>query len=454
MKNLNLLLLGLILFTQVGNAQWTSLGSGIDETPRAIWSLAIPDKNTIWAFTVNPSNFFNPVSEFSRSTDSGETWQAGNLDISSNLLVGYPFALDSLTSWLCTTDLANPVSGKLYKTTDGGLSWIHQSTAYTGFNESPTAVHFFDDNTGVTFGAQSNDDYNDQISIYTTTDGGDMWTKVTTPNIPTQLSGEGMTDFLGSSIYAVVDNTIWFPTLFGRVFKSENKGLTWEVFETGLQGTPRQEPISIAMQDSLVGILVSPNPNEVVKTIDGGETWVFIDLPASTTKTSQVKYIPGTLGTYLIHDAFDSQSTKVFITNDAGATWEIIETNVSLFCAQFISPTVGYGGGNIINSETGGIYTWEGSELVSTKFVSDSKIGIELSPNPVTDNLRIQFPINSTPELITIRDNSGTTLYAQEIPKGFSEHSYSTKNLPSGVYYLGLLFEDKYYIKKFVKINN
>ncbi len=390
MKNLKLTLVGLItiFFLQNGKTQWTNLGTGIAQSPRSIWSIAVPNENTVWAFAIDANNFLNPVFEFTQTTDGGETWQTGIYDIDPTLLVGSAFALDSLTLWLCTSDLENPVSGKLYKTTDGGITWTHQNTAYNGFNKVPTAVHFFDEDTGVTFGAQFADDYNNQISIYTTTNGGTVWNEVLPPNIPIQLPGEGMTDRLGNGIYSVVGNTIWFPSTFGRVFKSKDKGLTWEVFETGLQGLPPQDPISIAMQDSLVGILVSDNPNEAVKTTDGGETWEFIDLPASTTQVFQIKYIPSTPGTYLIHDGFDDQSTKAFLTKDVGTTWEIIETNVSLFCSEFLSPTVGYGGGAIINSETGGMYKWDGYELVD----SQCPVDISFTTQSQIDSFPILYP--------------------------------------------------------------
>ena len=450
MKNLQIILLGFIitLFIQTGNAQWTNLGSGIEESPRTIWSIAVPNENTVWAFAIDANNFLNPVFEFTKSTDGGETWQPGIYDIDQTLLVGSAFALDSNTLWLCSTDLGNPVSGKLYKTTDGGMNWVHQNTAYNGFNEVPVVVHFFDENTGVTFGAQFNDDYDDQISIYTTTTGGNLWTKVIPSNIPPQLSGEGMTDRLGNGLYSVFGNTIWFPTTLGRVFRSKDKGLTWKVFETGLQGLPPQDPISIAMQDSLFGILVSDNPNEAVKTMDGGESWEPIDFPVSATQAFQVKYIPGTQGTYLIHDGFDDQSTKAFLTHDAGETWDIIETNVSLFCSEFLSPTIGYGGGDIINSETGGIYKWEGDKLVSL-FEEPNPLSLTVAPNPATDFLAIQFPENiSGPLNVSLFDIQGRLMSQQFIEQG---HGINIKDLPNSMYLLKTVIGDKIYSGRFLK---
>jgi photosystem II stability/assembly factor-like uncharacterized protein len=430
MKNLKLTLVGLItiFFLQNGKTQWTNLGTGIVQSPRSIWSIAVPNENTVWAFAIDANNFLNPVFEFTKTTNGGETWQTGIYDIDPTLLVGSAFALDSLTLWLCTTDLKNPVSGKLYKTSDGGITWTYQNTAYNGFNEVPTSVHFFDEDTGVTFGAQFADDYDNQISIYTTTNGGSSWNKVLPPDLPTQLSGEGMTDRLGNGIYSVVGNTIWFPTTKGRVFKSKDNGSTWEVFETGLQGLPPQDPISIAMQDSMVGILVSDNPNEAVKTINGGETWEFIDLPTSTTQAFQVKYIPGTPGTYLIHDGFDDQSTKAFLTKDAGTTWEIIETNVSLFCSEFLSPTVGYGGGAIINSETGGMYKWDGYGLVDLQCPVD----ISFATQSQIDSFPILYPncVDIVGEVKIIGSLSGDIINLEGLSQinTIGENLYITRN--------------------------
>ena len=71
----------------------------------------------------------------------------------------------------------------MYKTTDGGLTWDKQETAFPGFNGNPIVIHFFDSNNGVCVG----DPNNGYWAIYTTTNGGTNWIRVPSANIPAPI---------------------------------------------------------------------------------------------------------------------------------------------------------------------------------------------------------------------------------------------------------------------------
>lgn len=439
-----------ILSLQNAKAQWIELGSGINTLPRSVWSLAVPDENTIWAFTWDSQNI-QVSTDFTKSTDGGQTWQPGKINLAPGLFVQNAFALDSMTLWITSYDFFTPGTGRIYKTEDGGQTWVHQNTGFPGFGEIPSVVHFFDENKGVCFGAGPYSFSNKQLNIYTTENGGDLWEKVPSANIPPQEFGEGMTIWINSGLYSAVGNTIWFPTTKGRVFRSTDMGVTWEVFTPGSL-TPPHNPISIAMKDSLNGILVSSFPNEAMKTTDGGETWMPLVLPSNAFNTYQIRYIPGTSGAYIIHDGWDFNSTLAFITRDNGKNWEVIDTGESLSTSEFLSPTVGYGGGDLLAGGGGGVYKWGGDMLVSTQnnFYADETI--ILHPNPAFNAINLQFPGSLSPEQLTIVDCIGNVYFTQKIGKEGLPNSLSIKDLTSGVYFLQIKTDQKLITNMFVKI--
>ena len=61
---------------------------------------------------------------------------------------------------------------RIIKTTDGGITWITQSTAFGNVSRfMDERIYFFDDNNGFAFG----DPIGGYNEIYTTTNGGDNW---------------------------------------------------------------------------------------------------------------------------------------------------------------------------------------------------------------------------------------------------------------------------------------
>ena len=104
-----------------------------------------------------------------------KTGQSLQLQVQPEVLASIT-ALDANTAWVCN-------AGAVYKTTDGGLTWDKQETAFQGFNGHPNVIHFFDSNNGVCVGNPNNGYW----AIYTTTDGGTNWIRVPSANIPAPI---------------------------------------------------------------------------------------------------------------------------------------------------------------------------------------------------------------------------------------------------------------------------
>ena len=110
----------------------------------------------------------------------------------------------------------------VYVTTDGGATWNRQPTAsYSDPASAPDIVHFFNANDGVVIG----DPVIGEYEIYTTTAAGTTWVIIPGTNIPNPLNYE--MGILGW--YSAVNDTVWFGTSMGRVYRSTDKGNHWTV---------------------------------------------------------------------------------------------------------------------------------------------------------------------------------------------------------------------------------
>lgn len=118
--------------------------------------------------------------------------------------------------------------GMIAKTEDGGKSWT-QVTTSNQFDASkggfPNVVHFWDKNNGFAMGdpTGTDTDTDTYFEIYTTTDGGANWTRVDKSKIPTPLEDEyGVIGY-----YTTINDTVWFSTYKGRIYRSVDKGYNW-----------------------------------------------------------------------------------------------------------------------------------------------------------------------------------------------------------------------------------
>ncbi|MDO8368700.1 MAG: choice-of-anchor Q domain-containing protein [Saprospiraceae bacterium] len=369
----NLLPFALIAFCLVMNkteAQWTSMGSGISVPQRTLAGIAPVNENILWGFTWHSSQFV-PTHEYTRTTDGGQTWQSGTLtSVSSDQYSIYIFPLDGQTAWLTTADEKNPIKGKIYKTTDGGTSWTHQATGFTGVNETPAGIYFWNANEGMAYGATHETTYNNQISVYTTTDGGNQWTKVVAPNMPAQLPGEGQGIYNFAGFFSVVGDTVWFGTTKKRVFRSADRGKSWQVFSTPL--TNSSFISSIGFRNCQTGLALGDISLKLARSTDGGETWALLPLtvPANF-RGAQIEYVPGTRSTWIMVTG----PTNYMVTYNDGDTWETFDSNIEVWSMEFLDAKTGFAASYITSPTQGGAYRWSGLPLGNRLFVNDDAVG-------------------------------------------------------------------------------
>ena len=246
-------------------AQWQQQSSGTNADFRGLCAVSA---QVAWASGTKGS--------FVKTTDGGNTWQAGQVSGAEALDFRDIDAFDAKTAYILS--IGNGESSRIYKTTDGGTSWSLQfkNSQQEAFFD---AMAFWDANHGIAM----SDPVNGKFLLITTDDGGKNWKPVAPENLPPAVQGEGGFAASGTCITVEGKTNVWFASggTAARVFRSTDRGRTWAVSDTPIiSGAAAAGIFSIAFQDAKNGIIVGGTynkPEEAEKgmavTTDGGKTW-------------------------------------------------------------------------------------------------------------------------------------------------------------------------------------
>tara|TARA_Y100001970_G_scaffold1194_1_gene1402 strand:+ start:2349 stop:6983 length:4635 start_codon:yes stop_codon:yes gene_type:complete len=256
-------------------------------------------------------------------------------------------------------------SGKILKTTDGGLNWTDQTSSATnnsgGAPSNLNDIFFINSSTGYTVG-QNN-------KIIRTTDGGSSWNLYTYSggyleifdvffinsskgwivgndgnigytndggnNWSSQTSG---TTARLQSVYFINENVGWVVGNLGTILKTTDGGSTWTSQSSGTSDAI----YDTYFLDSNIGWAVKANfssstNNTVLKTTDGGSTWSKIATIANNTQNS-VHFIDSNNGWVSTDD------NKILWTTDGGSTWSShgFAHGFDINDIQIINSNIGY----------------------------------------------------------------------------------------------------------------
>ncbi|MBK9632068.1 MAG: T9SS type A sorting domain-containing protein [Saprospiraceae bacterium] len=430
----------LLILPTLSNAQWKSLGSGITNSPRDIFSISAVNELVIWAVA---TDYTTGISyDFTRSVDGGVTWISGSLpDTIGDYYPGSIFALDAQTAWVLMIKSPQQDRIKIFKTINGGITWQEQSGEFNKEGGAFAAMHFFNENEGLGFGSPGTDiPAIDSLQIYRTNNGGENWERIPASSLPVPMDREGVWVY-GDNRYEAKGDTLWFGTRASRVFRTTDRGESWQAFGTGISGNSDSPGLaSLAFQDSRNGIATTYLPSQAVRTTDGGETWTKIQIPAIP-RAADIEFIPGTKASYIINEGWltSSNTSRFLVTHDQGESWKQSSFTPAIPVIRFLSPTIGFAGGSVIGPDLGGIYKWMGSFTSTKEENKKSNELVEVFPNPVKDKLMI-----SLSQEFSIRNNLSFTIYdilGQKV-KQFLLHStilnIDINDLTAGIYFYKL----------------
>lgn len=214
---------------------------------------------------------------------------------------------------------------RVYRTDDGGRSW-----AETFRNPDDAAFYdclaFFDDRHGLAL----SDPVDGRFRLIATADGGRSWSVLPTAGMPAALPGEFAFAASGTCLITADHgpDRAWFATggaSTARVFRTDDRGLSWQAADTPVPGGPSAGIYSLAFRDprhgiALGGDFASPTsaPDGAARSTDGGRSWTVADAQPGEYR-SGAAWAHG--GTALAVGPTGSDASR-----DGGRTWRRFDT--------------------------------------------------------------------------------------------------------------------------------
>lgn len=212
-----------------------------------------------------------------------------------------------------TTGWRGGENGEIFKTTDGGSTWVRQTS---GINAAIYGIKFFDAQTGWATGAFG--------ALLRTTDGGGTWTVSKFGDVGYYSGGS---DF--STLTVIDAKTIYVGRTSGQMYGSKDGGLSWKAVS------------SSPYQITAGGKFWAVQNNSVRVSTDGGQTYansVDFKLPNGSSYldvTNLLALDDQHAAAYTRAFAYDFTAQKynytenVYTTVDGGANWSRVDRPTS-----------------------------------------------------------------------------------------------------------------------------
>lgn len=336
--------LGVYRSDDAGNS-WYAANKGIED--RTVYALAIDPATptTLFAAGKAYSSLFGPANVF-RSTDGGASWS-----VSLPLLFDYvsDLAIDPQapeTTYAATT-------GGVFKTTDGGNTWIAMNSGLTITNVSSLAINPIDSSI-VYAGTRGG-------GVFKSINAGSSWTAVNTGLTGSWVRALEMDLQSPGTLYAGLEE-------HRAIFKTTNHGATWTPVNSGLPAAHIGASSFGWNIDSLAVDPVTPaivyaatELNGVFKSVNGGDQWSQTTL----NNTRVFSIAVSTASNVYVGDG----TGRVYIRSDAG-TWTYADLfspspprNAPIVAVDPLVPTTAYASGGGLSKTTDGGANW--SSLLS-----------------------------------------------------------------------------------------
>ena len=208
------------------------------------------------------------------------------------------------------------------------------------------SMHFLNNNEGYAIG----DPTENCPSIIKTINGGENWVKLPCENLPKFIEGEAFFATSNTNL-TLIDNTIWMASggKQSRIYKSTNKGETWETFQTPIvQGEAMTGIFTSHFYDKNIGFITGgnyekPNQNFQNKAItkNGGKTWKLINDNEAFGYASCVQYLPNSGGKSVVVVA----NSGIFYLRKNSQSWIQLSDIKDLYTIKFINQTTAVAAG-------------------------------------------------------------------------------------------------------------
>lgn len=255
------------IFSTSAFAQWVK--QPVD-TKASFRGLSVVSEKIVWASGTGGTVV--------KTADGGKSWKVMTVPGAEKLDFRDIEAFDANTTYILS--IGNGESSRVYKTTDGGATW-HESFRNIDDRAFFDALACWDSRSCIAMSDPVDGRFLlRQMNFYANGGGS---TGGLAAKTPPAKSGEAA--FAASGTCLIVHGANKAFLVSGgndaRVFRSNDRGLTWEVADTPMtKGTSGSGIFSIAFRNDLHGVIVGGNyekpdeaKNNLAFTRDGGKTW-------------------------------------------------------------------------------------------------------------------------------------------------------------------------------------
>lgn len=329
------------------------------------------DQNVVWTIGYDGTAPNRNYNWFARTTNGGSTFNNGVVFTSTltpaigdttTYQISNLCGVDANTAWICAFNKVSQGNGALYKTANGGANWVNVTPPgmYGGATAFANFVTFLTPSVGICNG----DPVGGEFELWRTIDGGTSWTQISGANIPNPNANE----------YAIVDlyakqgtSNLWYATNQGRMYRTNDAGLTWNVSTVC---PPTTTVVEIAFASPLNGVVFAVDNTgafRMYNTTDGGVNWSQITPVSANVGRNDIVAVPGT-GAYASCGAGNG-NTIISYSYDNGVTWtDWGGSGIQYLTLDFVSSTTGWAGSfsNASDPSIEGIFKYTGSVVGGT----------------------------------------------------------------------------------------
>jgi len=428
---------------------WVTQASGFPASLKEIDYISAIDSNIAWAIAREKiGNWQVPCQAFTRTVDGGETWIAGNISDCDDLTFSMIQGVSSQKAYVAMYRFSGSAPQGIYVTTDYGNTWEHQASAvFSDASSWPICVHFFNENEGWCMGDPISSA--EGFEMYTTNNGGANWIMVPAANMPPSIPAETSSWF---GCFSAINDTVWFGTTLGRVFKSTDKGYTWTV--TSVNGMAEENIIPVFQNGSHGLVFNLFGEPKLYETFDGGESWEMVNYSGPFFQTS-LAFVPGTANTWISTGGGDQNpDAGASFSEDGGRTWTIFPgtKGVNFRNMAWVNTHCGWAGSYNYSSTEGGIFKFVG-KFSSPSAINDDHLNpfeYSVYPNPASRQITIEMP--TTPgknTILTIYNLNGQQIIKRDITE--PQTVMDVSGLLRGIYYVKVTNDKEVKAGKFVK---
>ncbi len=338
-----------------------------------------------------------------RTEDAGANWEA--IPIGSSNWIKEIYFHNETDGWLATTSGSSDPAD-IYKTTDGGFTWVsvRDIEEYSSMSWPTEQVGYFGTWSG---------------TVVKTSDGGQTWTVLDLPsteNVHVIQFIDAQTGFAMTTDY--------------HLYRTFDGGNSWEkIYHPGAS--------QIYFKDANNGYCVTTS-GKIGTTTDGGVTFSYWQTPFVNFKLKDI-YFSSPMNGYVIGGldcTNGSCITKpaILTTTDGGVTW-VNDLN---------HPLVGLERGFYeIDCTPNGMPFIAGSDALVLKNESmtsglsslDAELSLNVSPNPNAGTFSVALPSNA--EMIRVHSGTGKLVY-EETNNQNDMLEIDLGSVESGMYFLSV----------------